>query len=125
MRAALVGLVLIACSAPPRSPPSLVTLGERSQYVRTGRYDETVRLCGDFARAYRGVRCVELGRTVEDRPIVALQIARRPGLPVIFLQAGIHAGEIDGKDAGFAFLRDLLDGKVAPGALDHVEITFV
>jgi hypothetical protein len=120
-----VGLALIACSAPPRPPGSLATVGERSQYVRTGRYDEAVRLCGDFARAYRGVRCVEIGRTVEDRPIVSLRIARRPGLPVIHIQGGIHAGEIDGKDAGFAFLRDLLDGKVAQGALDRVAITFV
>lgn len=127
MRPAVVGLALIAiaCSAPPRSPGSLVTTGERSQYARTGRHDEVIRLCGDFARAYRGVRCDELGRTGADRPIVALRVARRPGLPVIHVQAGIHAGEIDGKDAGFALLRDLLDGKIAPGALDHVALTFV
>jgi hypothetical protein len=125
MRHALVGLALIACSAPPRSPGSLVTAGEQSRYVRTGRYDEVVRLCGDFARAYRGVHCDEIGRTVEDRPIVALRIERRPGLPVIYLQGGIHPGEIEGKDAGFALLRDLLDGKVGAGALDHVAIVFV
>ncbi len=126
MRHALVGLaLLIACSAPPRSPAPLVTTGERSQYVRTGRYDEAIRLCADFARAYRGVRCVEIGRSVEDRPIVALRIERRPDLPVIYVQGGIHAGEIDGKDAGFAFLRDLLDGKVAAGALDRASIVFV
>ena len=135
MRPALVGLALIACSAPPRapssssspgpSPASRVTTGERSQYVRTGRYDEAVRLCGDFARAYPGVRCEEIGRSVEERPIVSLRIERRPGLPVIYLQAGIHPGEIEGKDAGFAFLRDLLDGKVAAGALDRVAIVFV
>jgi hypothetical protein len=131
MRQALVGLALIACSAPsrapspPSSPSSLVTTGERSGYVRTGRYDEAVRLCGAFARAYRGVRCDEIGRTVEDRPIVALRVERRPGLPVIYVQAGIHPGEIEGKDAGFQFLRDLLDGKVAAGALDRVAIVFV
>jgi hypothetical protein len=125
MRHALVGLFLLACSAPSRAPASLTTTGERYDYIRTGRYDEAVRLCGDFARAYRGVRCVEIGRSVEDRPIVALRIERRPHLPVICVEAGIHAGEIEGKDAGFAFLRDLLDGKVAPGALDRVAIVFV
>jgi hypothetical protein len=30
----------------------------------------------------------------------------------MLFQGGIHAGEIDGKDAGFWFLRDFLDGKV-------------
>ena len=125
MRHALVGLFLLACSAPSRAPGSLTTTGERSGYVRTGRYDEAVRLCGDFARAYHGVRCVEIGRSIEDRPIVALRVERRPRLPVIYVEAGIHAGEIEGKDAGFAVLRDLLDGKVAPGALDRVAIVFV
>jgi hypothetical protein len=101
-----------------------VTTAESSQYLRTGTYDEALRLCHDFARAYRGVTCDEIGRTVEDRPLVALRIARSRG-PVIYIQAGIHAGEIEGKDAGFAFLRDLLDGKVAPGALDAVRVTFI
>lgn len=118
-----LALMLAGCGARPRPP--LVTTGEQSGYVRTGRYDEAVRLCHDFARAYRGVHCVEIGRSSEDRPIVALRIARRPGLPVIYVEAGIHAGEIEGKDAGFAFLRDLLDGKVAPGALDRAAIVFV
>ncbi|HVK85569.1 MAG TPA: M14 family zinc carboxypeptidase [Kofleriaceae bacterium] len=107
------------------APEALQTTAERTHYQRTGRYAEAIELCHSFARAYDGVRCSELGTTTEGRPIIALVIARRPGLPVIYLQAGIHAGEIEGKDAGFAFLRDLLDDKVAPGALDHVSVVFV
>jgi hypothetical protein len=45
--------------------------------------------------------------------------------PVLFALAGIHAGEIDGKDAGFAFARDLLTGAVAPGALARIRVVFV
>jgi Zinc carboxypeptidase len=117
-------LALTACSsAGPR--PSLVTVAESSRYVQTGRYDEAVRLCQDFARVYPAARCDRIGKTGEDRPIVALHIGRGRGKPTIYLQAGIHAGEIEGKDAGFWFLRDLLDGKVAPGALDVVDVVFV
>ena len=104
--------------------PSLVTTAETTRYVQTGRFDEAVRLCRDFARAYDRVRCDQLGATGEGRPIVALHIGRGDR-PAIYLQAGIHAGEIEGKDAGFWFLRDLLDGKVAPGALDAVDVVFV
>ena len=130
MRHALVGLlVLAACpsarSTTPREAPQLVTTAERSQWKRTGPYDEAIRLCRDFARAYPGVGCEEVGRTGEDRPIVVLRIARKANLPAVYIQAGIHAGEIEGKDAGFWFLRDLLDGKVAPGALDHVSVVFL
>lgn len=120
-------LVALAACGHPRPRPSgpLVTTAERSQWLRTGRYDEAVRLCHDFAATYAGVACTEIGRTLQDRPIVALEITRAPGKPTIYIQAGIHAGEIEGKDAGFWLLRDLLDGKVAPGALAAVNVVFV
>lgn len=86
MRHALVGLVVLACTrASSGPPPVLTTTAERTQYVRTGRYDEAVRLCRDFARAYRDVSCRELGVTGGGRPIVALTIARKPGLPVAYI----------------------------------------
>src|SRR3954469_9933074 len=128
MRIALALVVLVACThaKAPRGPaPVLTSTGEASGYTRTGRYDEAIRLCHDFARAYRGVRCDTIGSSGEGRPILALRVSRHAGLPVIYVQAGIHAGEIEGKDAGFVFIRDLLDGKVAPGALDHVSLVFV
>jgi predicted deacylase len=31
----------------------------------------------------------------------------RAGKPVVLVQGGIHAGEIDGKDAGMMLLRDM------------------
>jgi hypothetical protein len=51
--------------------------------------------------------------------------ARSRGIPVVLVQGGIHAGEIDGKDAGFLALRDLLEGDAAPGALARQVIVFV
>jgi hypothetical protein len=130
MRSALVLLLatVAACPgarAPRLSPTALVTTGETSGYVKTGRYDEAVKLCDDFTRAFDGVFCDRIGTTGEDRPIVALRVEKKPNLPMIYIQAGIHAGEIEGKDAGFAFVRDLLLGKVVPGALDVVSLVFV
>jgi hypothetical protein len=46
-------------------------------------------------------------------------------LPVTLIQGGIHAGEIDGKDAGFLALRELLEGRMAPGVLDKQVLLFV
>ncbi|HEY0193402.1 MAG TPA: M14 family zinc carboxypeptidase [Kofleriaceae bacterium] len=105
--------------------PSLVTTGEASHWHDTGRYAEALRLCRDFARSYAGVRCDQLGETGEGRPIVALHVSRGARHPVVYFQGGIHAGEIEGKDAGFWFLRDVLDGVVLPGALDAVDLVFV
>ena len=44
--------------------------------------------------------------------------------PTIFIQAGIHAGEIDGKDAMFMLLRDIATGK-RRDILSHVNILFI
>lgn len=120
---------LIACGGvapklPVTAAASLTTDAERSGYRKTGRYPEAIELCDQLAKL-EGVSCDRIGSTNEGRPIVAVRIAKQPNLPVIYIQAGIHAGEIEGKDAGFAFLRDLLLGKVAPGALDRVSVVFV
>jgi len=125
MRLALAALAACASAPAPVVRVPLVTTGEASGWVRTGRYDEAIAMCKAFAAQYAGVTCREIGRSVEDRPIVAVVIERARNLPMIYVQAGIHAGEIEGKDAGFAFLRDLLDGRVAPGALDRVSVVFV
>src|SRR2546423_8826342 len=46
-------------------------------------------------------------------------------VPVLLLQAGIHPGESDGKDAGFIALRELLGESAAPGVLERIAILFV
>jgi len=115
-------IALAACHAQARVPVPPTT-AETSHFTKTGRYEEAIATCQGFASAYEHVTCETLGTSGEGRPIVAVHAGR--GKPVVYLQAGIHAGEIEGKDAGFLFLRDLLDGKVARGALDHVDIVFV
>ncbi|KAB2896209.1 MAG: peptidase M14, partial [Kofleriaceae bacterium] len=135
----LVALSLVACGPPPaprRSEVDLVTTAEKSGWITTGRYDEAVRLCRDLARVYpAAARCDRYGVTPEGRDMVYLVVsqdgvlspeeAARRRRPVIFVQAGIHAGEIEGKDAGFALLRDVLDGTVAGEPLTAVTVVFV
>src|SRR5690554_645408 len=115
---------------------ALTTVAERSGFVRTGRYDEVPALCDAFAAAHPGaVRCIGFGTSPEGRPMKALvasrsgaltpEAARAAGLPVLLVQGGIHAGEIDGKDAGFLALRQVLEGEAAPGALEELVWIFV
>src|SRR6187551_1651635 len=107
---ALIACHGVAPKLPSTAAASLTTEAERSGYIKTGRYAEAIQLCEELAKI-EGVFCDRIGSTGEVRPIVAVRIARKPNLPVIYIQAGIHAGEIEGKDAGFAFVRDLLLGK--------------
>ncbi|TWG88711.1 putative carboxypeptidase [Luteimonas sp. J16] len=118
------------------TPGPLHTLAERSGFERTGRYDETVALCAAFQRRHPdAVRCLDFGTTPEGRPMKVLVVsrsgaltpeaARERGIPVVLMQGGIHAGEVDGKDAGFLALREVLHGRAAPGALEHLVWLFV
>jgi hypothetical protein len=115
---------------------NLRTVAEQSGFKRTGRYDEVADLCARFAKAWPdAVSCEEFGRTPEGRRMLALVVtksgartpeaAREQGIPVSLFQGGIHAGEIDGKDAGFLLLRELLQGKAGAGLLDKQVIVFV
>jgi hypothetical protein len=135
----LLVAALLACLAPAHAAPAstdLTTESERSGFQRTGRYDEVIALCDAFAKAYPdAVRCIDFGTTPEGRPMRALivsrsgaltpEAAKARGLPVLLVQGGIHAGEIDGKDAGFLALRELLEGKADKGALEKQVLVFV
>ena len=131
---ALSALVPAAAATAPGA--ALTTVAERSGFVKTGRYDEVIALCDAFAARHPdAVRCRTFGTTPEGRPMKLLVVsqtgaftpaeARAQGLPVTLIQGGIHAGEIDGKDAGFLALRDLLDGKVAADVLERQVLLFV
>jgi Predicted carboxypeptidase len=58
------------------------------------------------------IRIEEFGVSPEGRPIYAVIASKDgatfdPAKPVLMIQAGIHPGEIDGKDAGMMLLRDV------------------
>src|SRR5512147_418978 len=104
-------LVLLALSA----GAPLATVSEQSGFKVTGRHEEVEKLCHAFESTYRGkVKCLTFGTTPEGRPMLALAAswdgalepaqAKAKRRPVVLAQGGIHAGEIDGKDAGFWLL---------------------
>lgn len=104
------------------------TIAEQSAFRRTGRTDEVESLCSAFARAWpTAIRRIEYGKSSQGRPMLALLACHTDPLkvPLLMIQAGIHPGESDGKDAGFIALRELLEGTAAPGVLERIAILFV
>lgn len=114
----------------------LLTLAETSGFRRTGGIDEVAALCTAFAAQWpEYVRVLDYGRSSEGRAMQALLVTRTGNLsaqslkaasiPLLYLQAGIHPGESDGKDAGFISLRELLEETAPSGMLERVAILFV
>jgi hypothetical protein len=75
------------------------------------------------------IRIEQFGVSPEGRPIYAVIASKDgkafdPTKPVMLVQAGIHPGEIDGKDAGMMLLRDIaFYGK--DGLLDRVNLILI
>jgi len=75
------------------------------------------------------IRIEQFGVSPEGRPIYAVIASKDgaafdPAKPVLLAQAGIHPGEIDGKDAGMMLLRDIaFYGKDA--LLDRVNLILI
>ena len=75
------------------------------------------------------IRIEQFGVSPEGRPIYAVIASKDgaafdPSKPVLLAQAGIHPGEIDGKDAGMMLLRDIaFNGK--DGLLDKVNLILI
>ncbi len=112
-----------------------ITPAEASGFRLTPSYDETVAWLRRLSTAAPEVQLVSIGRSPEGRDlwlaVVSKERARSPqelrssGKPLLFAQAGIHAGEIDGKDGGLMLLRDLTVGGRQRELLDHASLLFL
>jgi hypothetical protein len=118
------------------SPDAFTTVAEQSGFVRTGRYEEVERFCTTLPKRFAGkIKCETFGMTPEGRNMIAL-IASADGTflpaqlqkksrPTLLIQGGIHAGEIDGKDAGFLLMRALLQDTQYQDVLKKLTLVFV
>lgn len=112
-----------ALIAKPNHP--WITPSERTGLTDSPNYDDTIAWLKKLCAATPLVSMHEFGRTAQGRPLYAV-VARKgtADKPVLFAQAGIHSGEIDGKDAGMMLLRDIaFGGKDA--LLDRATLLFV
>ncbi len=107
----LLSLAVIA------TPNDWTTPAELSKYQQTPRYEQTMAYFKRLDEASERLCMFSFGVSPLGRDLQAVVIssdgqcqpeqARASGKEVILIQAGIHAGEIEGKDALMAFARDL------------------
>lgn len=111
------------------------TYTEKSNYKKTPRYDETISFSKKLATNSKLIKYQSFGKSSEGRDLPLLIVAkdntftyekvRKKNKAIVFIQAAIHSGESDGKDAGFALLRDIAITKTRIDLLNDVVILFV
>jgi hypothetical protein len=116
-------------------PDKWLTPYELSGFKSTPRYEETMAYCRKLEKASPWIKVINFGKSPQGRdlPLVIAskekafdpKRAWKTNKAIVLIQNGIHAGEIDGKDACLMLLRDIAITKTKLSLLDHVILLII
>jgi hypothetical protein len=114
-------LVCVTLLYSPNLATEYQTVAEKSGFTKTSLYKDIMDLLFWAQNRIDYIKLVTLARSHEGRIIPMLVISesgigsayelKMTGKPAVLIQANIHAGEIEGKEASLMFIRDLVQGK--------------
>lgn len=114
MQAPLLLAGLVAASI---QSPSPLTRAEATDYRETSTTHDAYSFIRDLQRAGAPCRVEVIGKSAQGRDITLVvcstpdaatpAAARRLGRLVVYIQANIHGGEVEGKEASLMLLRDV------------------
>ena len=115
----LLASAVVSAAQPPAQHDQLRTRAEISAYEETSSYADVEGFVAALS-ASPLVHHESLGRSEEGRELPLLVVsepkvttpaeARKLGRPLVLVQANIHAGEVEGKEATLMLARRLVDG---------------
>lgn len=113
----------------------LETWYEKSGCTETPRYDETIKYCRLLEKSSHYIKYTTFGTSPQGRelPLLILDTKKnftrdkikKSGNLVLLVQACIHSGECEGKDAGLMLMRDLVTGKLDKTLTEDITILFI
>lgn len=96
----------------------ILTVAEKSNYESTSRLEDVVKFFNRLKKISSNLRIESIGKSMEGRniPLIiigkplpkSLKYLKKDRRIVVFLQANIHAGEVEGKEAVQMLARDIL-----------------
>jgi len=98
----------------------LLTVAEKSGFETTSNYADVQYFISELTKISNTIKVESIAKTTEGRDVPLLIIADpMPQSPadlindkrvVVYIQANIHAGEVEGKEASLMLARDLVNG---------------
>jgi hypothetical protein len=117
----LIAISMAAQVRPPAVLSQLKTRAERTDFVETSRYEDVLSFLSTAAQNSKLVHITSMGYTSEGRSLPLAIVGRLPdfrpetikasGKLRIYIQANVHAGEVEGKESSQALVRDIALGK--------------
>jgi hypothetical protein len=127
----IIIFALFSLTYPLSGQPKFKTTAEQSDFKSTSDYGDVMTFIDNLKKSSKLIRIETIAKSAEGRDVPLLIIGNPlPENPaslanddriVIYIQANIHAGEVEGKEATLMFARDLLSEK-NPELLKHVVI---
>lgn len=123
-------IILAALFTAPLCGQKALTTAERSDYRSTSTYAEVIQFMKMLTETNDHARMEYFARSIEGRDIPLVIIAdpmpssyaelEKDERIVVYLQANIHAGEVEGKEATQMLARDLLNKNLHEKILENV-----
>ncbi len=116
-------LTAAACATAPRPEHAFLTRAEISGFTETTRYDDAIDLLRSLDRESGLMRLEFFGESAEGRPLPLAVLGNplpagpeeidRDETTVIYINANIHAGEVEGKESCLMLVRQIALGELA------------
>lgn len=115
-------ILIISLSAQVKTtfPASLMLVPEKSNFEKTSTYADVMSFLNAIKQLSPYITLHTIGKSTSglDIPMAVLanplitnaDQAKASGKPVIYIQANIHAGEVEGKEVAMMLMRDILLG---------------
>ncbi len=120
----VISILILCCLSLYSTETSPLTQAEVSDFTATSRYEDVLRFIKDLQKKSSLIRIETLCTSAEGRAVPLLVIGNpAPSSPsemrhrqkaAVYIQANIHAGEVEGKEASLMLARDILLADTPP-----------
>lgn len=137
----LLSTLIIFCSGPginraiAQEKSNWLTYYEKSNFLETPRYRETIEYCQRLDGASEWLQYTSFGKSPRGRELPLIIIdkngnftplaVKKSGNAIVLIQNCIHAGEPDGKDASLMLARDMVINKSLADLLNGVTLLII
>ncbi|PWT92821.1 MAG: peptidase M14 [Acidobacteria bacterium] len=109
-----------------------LTRAERTNFQETSRYTEDIEFCKSLQKACPWIHFTTFGVSPQGRDLPLLIVSKEKNFEpassnkaLIFINNGIHSGEIAGKEATYMLLREIAITRKKESLLDNVDLLIV
>ncbi len=135
MKINLIVFLLLTSIVFSQTEDKWITTFEKSGFISTADYDQTMKYYQNISDYSEYAELISFGISPQGRELKCLIVSKdkvfdpveikKTNKPIVLIISGIHAGEIEGKDASMILLREILITKEQEYLIDDAVLMVV